>query len=210
MQRLLIRSVGVTVLLSLAATLAAAQSPKRDFMVDLRQVVDQTAGGFHAGTQASPALLGAQSVAVRNGEKATLRLNVSMPMQWVQKLEAQPSANQSAAPGTAPGAVQGITNAVIWMDAGQSLVVTPRWPGGKQPVTVEVDLQTAATDDRTGAELPNQARSQTSTTVSAPLGDWVILATEGQARASGSYSSSTAKEVQRSIQIRVRPAGVPF
>ena len=78
-----------------------------------------------------------------------------------------------------------------------------RWPGGKQPATVEVDVQTSAVDERVGSALPAQSRSQIATTVSAPLGAWVVIATSGQAPVAGSYSSNPRRDVRRLLQIRV-------
>lgn len=47
-----------------------------------------------------------------------------------------------------------VSNAMTWMEAGQSLKVQPRWLGRQQPVTVNVEIQSATVGDRTGSELP--------------------------------------------------------
>lgn len=85
-----------------------------------------------------------------------------------------------------------VTNAVTWMDAGQSLEVKPRWLGGQHPVVVEVDMKSASVGDRTGAELPEQSRSQVVTTVSAPLGQWVTIAATGSRPQPGVYGSDAS------------------
>ena len=94
-------------------------------------------------------------------------------------------------------------NAVTWMDAGQGLTVQPRWPGGKQVVTVEIEVQAAAVGERTGAELPTQSRSRLATTVSATLGQWVTIATTDSRAPRGVYRSDTTAESRQLIQLRV-------
>lgn len=189
------------VLLLFAALPAQAQLPKRDLVIEVRQVESRDTNVSVVGTQPhAPALL-AQKVSVRNGEKATLRFNVSMPMQWVQRIDSQALGPQTGASGQSTGT--GMTNAITWMDAGQSLVVTPRWTNVKQPVLVEIDILTTAVDPRTGADLPNQLRSQMATTVSAPLGEWVTIAAEGQPGNAGVYSSAPSGDGVRMLQLRV-------
>jgi len=181
---------------------ALAQLPKRDLTVELRQVEDTDTTGYTASTQQRRAGLAPQQVLVRNGEKAVLRISQSIPMQWVQSVQSQNSA-LSAGGASANSSGGGVTNAITWMDAGQTITVTPRWPGGKQPATVEVDVQTADVEERTGSELPAQSRRQLATTVTAPLGYWVVIATSGKAPVQGSYSSAPSNDVRRLVQIRV-------
>ena len=196
-----LKYLAATILLSVALDPVLAQLPKRDLAIEVRQVESRDASASVVGTQPrAPAFL-AQRVTVRNGEKATLRFNVSMPMQWVQRIDSLASAPQTGASGQSTGT--GMTNAITWLDAGQSLVVTPRWSSAKQPVVVEIEILTAAVDERTGAELPSQLRSQTATTVSAALGEWVTIATDGQAGKAGVYSSAPSADVARMIQLRV-------
>lgn len=188
-------------MLSLCALPVLAQVPKRDLTVELRQVAEASAG-LTVSTQAGPPLLTPQRVRVRNGEKASLRVEQAMPMQWVRSIEAQ-SASLSAPGVSASNRGAGVTNAVTWMDAGQSVTVKPRWPGGKQPVTVEVEVRSASVDERVGAELPKQARTEAVTTVSAPLGQWITIASSGSGAQSGSYSSEAGTDATRLLQIRV-------
>jgi hypothetical protein len=191
------KSLAAGVLLSVAIFSAQAQLPKRDLAIEVRQVDSRDGNRTQAsvvGTQPRAAALVAQKVVVRNGEKATLRFNVSMPVQWTQRIDLQSSDVNSST---------GVTNSVTWMDAGQSMVVTPRWTGAKQPVSVEIEILTAAVEDRSGAELPSQMRSQTATTVSAPIGEWVTIATEGQASQAGVYTSAPSGAASRAIELRV-------
>jgi hypothetical protein len=172
--------------------------PQRDLSVELRQVeTGREDGGAHysAGSAVASAWE-PQQVLVRNGGKATLRLNDSIPMQWTQSV---------SAPNPGGGANSGasVSNALVWFDAGQSLSVQPQWPGGKQPALVEVEVQRANVDARLGADLPKQTRNSLSTTVSVPLGEWVTLAVTGEVPHSGVYSSEAGLQMRRLLQIRV-------
>lgn len=186
-------STAFAVALLLSALPALAQLPRRDLTVELRQIEDQQAQVLS--TQPAVPLLAPQLVQVRNGEKASLRMGQTLPVRWVQSVAAQ-----SGRSGTAGAVSYGLT----WMDEGQNLAVTPRWAGGKQPVELQIDVQSASVDTSTGADLPNQQRSQLATTVSAPLGQWVTVAASGGGTAqANSYSSDAAADVRRLIQIRV-------
>jgi hypothetical protein len=143
-----------------------------------------------------------QQVRVRNGEKASLQINQSMPMQWVQKVESQ-STTLSAGSASANSNAGGVTQAITWMESGQSFTATPHWPGGKQAVKLEIEVQSSAVDERTSSELPATTRQRYSTTVSTPLNDWVTIATSGSAPRPGSYSSTGSSDGRKLIQIRV-------
>ena len=189
--------------MSLVLLPAWAQPPQRDLTVELRQI-EEGGGGYVVGTQPAVALLAPQQVQVRNGAKATLSLGKTIPVQWVQSASVRNDA--LSAPGvSASSRGGGVKQAVTWLDAGQNLTVQPRWPGGKQAVTVDVEVQASSVEARTGgAELPSQSRSQVVTTVSAPLGQWVTIAsTGGGAAPRGVYGSEAAAETRRLIQLRV-------
>jgi hypothetical protein len=181
---------------------ALAELPKRDLTVELRQVEEGDNSGYSVGTQSRTPLLTAQHVQVKNGEKASLSIGRSMPMQWVQSMTAQ-SATLAASGASASSSGGSVTNAVTWMDPGQSLKVKPRWPGKQQPVMVDVEMQSASVGDRTGAELPEQARSQLATTVSTPLGQWVTIAATGSSPQPGVYGSDASSNRRFLLQIRV-------
>lgn len=186
-----------------------------DLTVELRQIregqEDQddpeasggNGGAYTVGTSGSrPVDFAPQHVRVRNGEKASLQLNQSMPMQWVQKIESQ-SATLSAGGTSASNTSGGVTQAVTWMESGQSLTVTPHWPGGKLPVRVEIEAQSSAVDDRTSSDLPATQRQRYTSTVSVPLNQWVTIASSGKPARAGSYSSNGSSEGRRLMQIRV-------
>lgn len=184
----------------------------RDLTVELRQVNEgqedqdnpQTSGGaYTVGTSGSrPVDFAPQQVRVRNGEKASLQLNQSMPMQWVQKIESQ-SATLSAGGASASNQSGGVTQAVTWMESGQSLTVTPQWPGGKRPVRVEIEAQSSAVDERISSDLPAMQRQRYTSTVSVPLNRWVTIASSGKAARAGTYSSGGGSDARRLTQIRV-------
>ena len=189
-----------------------------DLTVELRQIKegqegqeDQdnpqagNSGGYSVGTASRSVELAPQQVRVRNGEKASLQINQSMPMQWAQKIESQ-SATLSAAGTSASSNSGGVTQAITWMESGQSLTITPSWPGGKQAVKVEIEAQASAVDERTSSDLPATSRQRYSTTVSAPLNRWVTIARSGQAPRAGSYSSAGGSDGRRLTQIRVSNA----
>jgi hypothetical protein len=192
--------LGLALFVVLSALPAQAELPKRDLVVELRQVED--AGGVTVSTQSHEPLLTPQQIRVRNGAKASLRLEQALPMQWVKAASSQ-TESLSAAGVTSRSSGGSLVNEVTWMEAGQSLSVQPRWPGGKQAVTVDIEVQAAAVGDRIGAELPTQSRSQTATTVSVPLGQWVTIATTGSSPARGVYSSEATNESRRLMQLRV-------
>lgn len=180
-----------------------AQLPNRDLTVEFRQVaqVDDSTG-FSVSTKSRDALQTEQIVRVRNGENATFSIMKSMPMQWVQSISTQ-TALLTTSGASASSAGGGVTNAVVWMQAGQTLKVKPRWPGGKQLATVDIEVQSASVKDRTGTELPDQSRNLVATTISLPLGKWATFASSGSSPQSGVYSSEAISNGRRLLQIRV-------
>lgn len=193
----------LTCLLSLGAW---AQLPQRDLTIEVRQIEGTQDGaassGYTVGTAPSQPTFAPQQLRVRNGEKASLRINQAQPMQWAQKIESSSTA-LSAGGATASSTAGGITQSVVWMEAGHTFTITPRWPGGKKPATVVVDVQTTTVDERTGSELPATGRQQLSSTLTAPLRQWVTIATTGTATPAGTYSSRAGAEPLRQVQIRV-------
>ena len=162
----------------------------------LRQVSEPDANTLS--TQATTATLVAQRIQVRNGEKATLRMGQSVPIRFVQSVGGGSNAQTDSSGG-------GVSYGMVWMQAGQSVVVQPRWPGARQPVRINIDVESSSLQAPTGnAELPSQARNQLATTVSAPLGQWVTVAATGGGQAqAGSYSSEAAVDTRQLVQIRV-------
>ncbi len=212
MQHLFAHALTAAALGGLVPLAALAAPPKVDLTVELRQVKegqeDQVSpqagsgGAYTVGTANRAVDFVPQQVRVRNGEKASIHINQSMPMQWVQKIESQ-SATLSAAGTSASNNSGGVTQAVTWMESGQSLTVTPHWPGGKQAVKIEIEAQSSAVDERTSSDLPATSRQRYTTTVSAPMYQWITIASSGAAAKAGSYSSGGSSDGKRLTQIRV-------
>ena len=192
-------------LLAPGASHAATPLPKQDFTVEIRQVDEGARGGKSYGTESPRDLMETQQLQVRNGEKASLRVSLATPVQWVQSAEAQSSTlsagGASGASATSTGGK--VKQALTWLESGQTITLTPTWRGGKQPVLMEVDVQTASVQANPGGALPQQARSQVATSVSAPLGEWVTLATSGSRPQRNTYSSEAAKESRVRLELRV-------
>jgi hypothetical protein len=186
----------------MAALPTLAQLPNRNLTVELRQVEEGAGSGYSVSTQTQDALMREQSVHVRNGEKATLMVSKAMPLQWVQSVSVQ-SAALSASGATASSTGGRVKNGLVWLEAGQSLKVQPSWPGGKQPVRVEIAVESATVSQRTGTELPDQSKGQLATTLSLPLGQWVTVASSGAGPQPGTYSSQPSAANQRLLQVRV-------
>jgi len=211
------KTLGSTVMLLISLLCGAAHGadtalPKRDLTVELRQIEEGREGGssYSAGS-ADNKLWEPQELQVRNGEKAQLRMNDAIPMQWTQSASGQNPAS-TATGGAAPSgnttnvnvnSASSVSNALVWFDAGQSMSVQAKWPGGDRPAVVEIEVQRAAVDPRMGADLPKQSRNMVSTTVTAPLDNWVTIAATGRAPRVGSYSSESGLQVRRLLQIRV-------
>ncbi|MFM8900610.1 MAG: hypothetical protein ACKOF9_11795 [Burkholderiales bacterium] len=226
------RTQGLALTLSLCAVVAHSAPPslpQRNLVIEWRQIDESqtnsapaaqvtTTVSSHAGqvnvssgitvsTQRRDANHAAyQQLRVLNGGRATVRINHSVPVMWVEAaVQTQPNRSGSAV-------VQGLT----WLEAGRQITLQPRWPGGEQAAAVEVQVDSAGLEnDRStiaamnpgGSTLPVQTRSQTATTVLAPLGQWVTIArTGGEASAEqrGVVSTTSVTNQQRQLmQIRV-------
>lgn len=191
-------------ILALLALPAAAQLPKRDLLVEFRHVEEgaERSAGYTVNTQARNPWLLARQVQVRNGEKASVRLEQSIAVQWVQEAAAQDTSFPTTG-GAARSRSAGVTQAVTRLVSGQSITVQPRWPGAKQAVSVEIEVKSSSVGERIGAELPAQSTNQLVTTVSAPLGQWVTIASTGSSPQPGVYGNDAASEMPRLFQIRV-------
>ena len=135
---------------------------------------------------------------VLNGESASFRWSQSVPFQWMHAATAGTTASS--------GGRAGIVNAVTWLQAGEALRVQPHWPGGDQPVRLEVRLESERIDERSD-DLPATSSRQSDTTLSVPMGRWTTLATTGSARpvpGPSAWSTQSAQARDRQwIQVRV-------
>ena len=208
------KTVGLKLLLSVALLCglvlpvhaAGPRLPKRDLTVELRQVEEgrDTAGSYSAGRE-DGRVWEPQTVQIRNGERALLRMNDAIPMQWTQSASTQNgSGNTGASTGNGNANAQAsVNNALVWFDAGQSLSVQPQWSGGNKPAVLVIEVQRAAVGAGTGAVLPTQSRNTVSTTVTVPLAEWVTIASTGRAAKAGVYSSDAGALGRRLLQVRV-------
>ena len=197
----------------LVATAVSAKLPVRNMTVELRVLTEASPAGMVPGGSVVRSYppqdreMEIQKVYVQNGERAQLKLNTSQPMQWVKNAVQQSVSTSSAAAGTSALSGQGVESTVNWMDAGQGLSVKVSWPGGKQPAVVEVEVESAAMDARTGQNLPSQTRSRIATTVLAPLGEWSTIAVTGGRTAleqPGVYSTRALEsDGAKLVQVRV-------
>ena len=131
----------------LAHAQAQAKLPQRDLTVELRQIEDRQEEGssYRAGPADGTQGFAPQKIQVRNGQKAQLRMQLAVPMQWVDATQAA-SANSGA----------GVKQSLQWLDVGQSVTVTPRWPGGNKAATVELEVLQTDMVVRGNSDLPSQ------------------------------------------------------
>ena len=192
---------------------ASPKVPQRNMTVELRVIPQPSAtGGVVLRSQpeadAEPTI---QKVFVMNGERAQFQVSQSMPVQWVK------AAVQQTSTTTAVGGVvttidgRGVEQGMTWLDAAQSLVVLPRWPGGRQPAVLEIQTEGAAPETRANgnvqSNVPGQSRSRLATTVQVPLGEWFTLGVSGARAApekTGVYASQSSEpSAVRLLQVRV-------
>lgn len=168
-------------------------------------------GGASISTQRAEDRAGqqVQRVLVLNGQQASLQLTETTPVQWVDFALQFDGSTAAAGAANAQNA-----NSKGWAlprqgfaEQTRGFTVTPNWPGGQQPVRVELRAQGGA-----GATLQNQTQTQAQviSTVSVPLGQWLTVArsgTQAQAPQRGVISSRSAEtQSSRELQLRVELA----
>jgi len=100
----------------------------------------------------------------------------------------------------------------VWIDLGQGLVVTPRWPGGRAPVTVELEARSSEPAQPGGAytgqvDPDGQVRrTEMSSTVSVPMGEWTVVARNGgqTSRSQSGTLSTRSLDESRTEQLEIR------
>lgn len=224
------RRTALVVLLAACAGLAAtahAQGPKQNLLVELRWVESELSGTAVAGIRdGSTVVSTGGSVSPRggvtlstenreqrqqlfprlmvlNGSQASFTMTESTPVQWV---DVAVDRQQSQRDRVVVVPRQGMAERV------RGIVVRPNWPGGRNPVNVEVrasDQSQLPQGGAYGTSLPD-AHQRPSTdvlsTVQAPLGIWVTIARTGSVGSSASrntYSTRDA-EVQRLRELQLR------
>lgn len=114
-----------------------------------------------------------QEIRVRNGETASMSWSQALPIQWLQAAELRG--------GTTRAGGGGFVNGLVWLRAGQSLSVQPRWPGGRQPVRLDLRLEIERIGDRRGQDVPSSSLQVSASTLSLSLGQWTTFAATGTA-----------------------------
>lgn len=204
-------------------------------IIDSRRGVIGQAGVTYGTTQTESSGNSVQQVTVLNGGRARLFFGSSQPVttwQWAWA-GGQGGGGGWTSYGPLEGSGQGdddmaerhggrhhdpgrppinIVPQTAWIDLGQGLIVTPRWPGGRAPVTVELEARSSE-PAQPGAAYSGQLdpdgqvrRTEVSSTVSVPLGEWTVVARNGGQSThtqSGTLSTRSLDE-SRSEQLEIR------
>lgn len=204
-------------------------------IIDSRRGVIGQAGVTYGTTQTESSGNAVQQVTVLNGGRARLFFGSSQPVttwQWAWGA-GQGGGGGWTSYGPLDGAGQGgdevaerhggrnrhdgrhpghVVSQTVWIDLGQGLIVTPRWPGGRAPVTVELEARSSEPAQPGGAysgqlDPDGQVRrTEVSSTVSVPLGEWTVVARNGGQSSntqSGTLSTRSLDE-SRSEQLEIR------
>ncbi len=209
-------------------------------IIDSRRGVIGQAGVTYGTTQTESSGNSVQQVTVLNGGRARLFFGSSQPVttwQWAwaggqgggggwtsygplegsgqggdEVAERHGGRNQGRGQGQGRSSPINIVPQTTWIDLGQGLVVTPRWPGGRAPVTVELEARSSE-PAQPGAAYSGQLdpdgqvrRTELSSTVSVPLGEWTVVARNGGQSSntqSGTLSTRSLDE-SRSEQLEIR------
>jgi len=199
-------------------------------IIDSRRGVIGQAGVTYGTTQTESSGNSVQQVTVLNGGRARLFFGSSQPVttwQWAWA-GGQGGGGGWTSYGPLEGSGQGdddmaerhgrgrspinIVPQTTWIDLGQGLIVTPRWPGGRAPVTVELEARSSEPAQPGGAhggqlDPDGQVRrTEVSSTVSVPLGEWTVVARNGGQSSntqSGTLSTRSLDE-SRSEQLEIR------
>lgn len=158
-------------------------------------------GDVRAGTwQTESQTQSVQQVQVLNGGRARLYVGRSQPYtvwQWTSAPVQRPGRDL-------PGGTVQAWGQTAWLDLGQGLTVRPRWPGGRAPVTVELEARASG---QPAYEPDGQVRySEVASTVAVPLGEWTVVARSGrstQQTRSGTLSTDAIDDSQ-SEQLAIR------
>ena len=206
------------------AAQTAARLPLRNLLIEVRQgdeaSLSESGGGLRSGAvtvgpngevlaragvnvearSAESARQTTQQVRVLNGGQASVRIGVAGPMQWWQWVLTPQG----------PAVIAGSQ----LVETGHGFVVQPRWPGGDAPVTVEVrsEASTLASGglpsrySPDGLPLPERSveRSGALTTVQLPLGEWITVASSGEALQRSKRGVLSTRDVARERRVVVQ------
>lgn len=201
-------------LASVQSQAAPTARPAVDLLVQVRMIdeADWAADPTRASAPASAAprtlssstptatSIPTQALRVQNGERAAMSWSQALPIQWTQAASYRGSS-------TRRNGEAGFVNALVWLQAGQSLSVQPRWPGGQHPVRVELRLEVDSLGEPQSTHVPSTQHQASSSTLSVPLGQWTTFAATGtESPSSSPYTWSTqSQRGRRLMQLRVTP-----
>lgn len=188
-------------------------------IIDSRRGVIGQAGVTYGTTQTESSGNSVQQVTVLNGGRARLFFGSSQPVTTWQWAWGPGQGGGGGGGWTSYGPQEGSGNSPVqvvpqttWIDLGQGLVVTPRWPGGRAPVTVELEARSSEPAQGGGAysgrvDPDGQVRrTELSSTVSVPLGEWTVVARNGgqSSRTQSGTLSTRSLDESRSEQLEIR------
>jgi hypothetical protein len=125
----------------------------------------------------------------------------------------------SASADTSAGSAQARASAqprlaaqTVWIDVGQGLYVRPRWPGGREPVMVDLEAQARQPVSGGGSygnriEPDGQTRRlEVGSTLSVPMGQWTVVARSGSqtVRQQSGTLSTRELDAMESEQLEIR------
>jgi len=206
----------------------AAEGPRQNLWVELRWVESSVSSAAVAGVREGAVVVGTagsvsprgavelstrrrdegaeqlQRLLVLNGYSASVQLSELMPVEWLDYgVQTDINAGQAQ-----PGKVYALPRKSV-VEQTRGFSVSPHWPGGNQPVRVELKAEDLAPASP-GAQAMAPARQQVLSTVQVPLGDWVTVARSGQGlqrQERGVVSSRDAEARSlRELQLRVQLA----
>jgi hypothetical protein len=178
---------------------ALAAPPQRNLLIELRETTGGAGNGWNlrSGDASAARERPPQQLRVLNGASASMRLEVTRPLQVWQALPVV---------GPAGGAMPIPVPTTQWVTAGQRITVQPHWPGGREPVSVEISAEASRFDPSVvvgSAELPQKSDAGLKTTVLAPLGEWITLAASGAGSDDPNVVATSQAATPRVLQLRV-------
>lgn len=193
--------------------------PAADLIVQIRTISDAelaadaaTSDGTHSAARPSLSVSNSadesasartQEIRVRNGESASMSWSQTLPIQWLQAAELRGAASGIGAGGG------GFVNGLIWLRAGQSLFVQPRWSGGRQPVRLELRLETERVAEQRDQDVPSSSLRTSASALLLTMGLWTTYSATGAAQPpldAATWSTQALRTRGRQLmQVRVVP-----
>lgn len=212
-----------TAMLAVLRPLQAAEGPRQNLLVELRWVESGVSGAVVAGMHQGAVVVGTagsvsprpglslstrrqeddvqqgQRLLVLNGYQASVLLAETELLQWLE-----PSVELRSVSGRHDRARIQVQPRSLPIERRRGFALTPHWPGGQQPVRVELRALAAGQDAQ-------QAQMELLSTVQVALGEWVAVARSGATarRAEPGVISSSDAEDRRSRELQLRVSLAP-